>query len=223
MTRGRPKKINEEVTSAPMVIEHPDTAQDAFLLFQQNVPAIIRDTQGAGYKYATLDSMISAVRPLLNELGFILRFENSVEGVNAIIEFKDGTKYSTNSMPFPSPYPTDPQVAGAWHTYLRRYTLSALLGVASEDDTDGKAQIAYVEAKSPSKDPTMAQKTSMATLEKAIMEASPERLSSQLKKLIEDQTAFVSGKKTAFSLTGDEYESLIDLINTRLTGESQIV
>lgn len=89
-------------------------------------------------KYATLDEVISVSKKLLANNGFTIiqspYNDGEVMGVETMflhesgeyIRGKFGSKFTSQ----------DPQKAGGLITYYRRYSLSAMLNVASENDDD---------------------------------------------------------------------------------------
>jgi len=105
-----------------------------------------KDTQGFGYKYATLDSILEMIRPVLakNKLT-IIQGEDIVDSmivVQTILMHESGEYAETISK---APYielkgMNSYQSLGAGITYLRRYAISSLLGIASEEDTDANVK-----------------------------------------------------------------------------------
>ena len=105
-----------------------------------------KDTQGFGYKYATLDSILEMIRPVLakNKLT-IIQGEDIVDSmivVQTILMHESGEYIETISK---APYielkgMNSYQSLGAGITYLRRYAISSLLGIASEEDTDANVK-----------------------------------------------------------------------------------
>jgi hypothetical protein len=89
-------------------------------------------------KYATLDEVISVSKKILADNGFSVMQspynDGEVMGVETMflhesgeyIKGKFGSKFTSQ----------DPQKAGGLITYYRRYSLSAMLNVASENDDD---------------------------------------------------------------------------------------
>lgn len=118
----------------------------AMCALQAAVPlALKRDASNdtAGYRYMTLDALIAATRPLLNEHGFTLTqwptmVERGTEGMlpalTTNLNHIDGGRWS-DTMPL---YLTDKtmQGLGTAITYARRYAWASVLGIAAEEDTD---------------------------------------------------------------------------------------
>ena len=90
-------------------------------------------------KYAPLDAIIDATRPILAKHGLAVTqqpiFMEGTAGVETTILHKGG--HSTTSTLLLPLKDQSPQGAGSAITYARRYALAAVLGVASEDDDDG--------------------------------------------------------------------------------------
>lgn len=93
-------------------------------------------------KYAPLSEILELVRPLLAVNGLsitqeLLSIDGKV-GVSTLITHSSGEWVETE--PFYLTMEKDTaQGAGSCITYARRYSLSAILGISSEDDDDGNA------------------------------------------------------------------------------------
>ena len=112
---------------------------------QAEWPAIGRDATGFNNKYAPLDKVLAAVRPVLakHELSFV-QTPGTSDHIDQIVltsmlvhssgEFLE----ETMTMPVPQVGKSNAaQCYGAGLTYARRYSLEAFLGIASTEDTDG--------------------------------------------------------------------------------------
>lgn len=109
------------------------------------VQAISKSKQAYGYKYATLDSLIDMLRGALPKHGLWFTQSPSTgegrislttrvlhvsgEWIEDTIEIQSDSALSGKV--------NEVQKAGAAITYLRRYTLSSIFGVASDEDVDG--------------------------------------------------------------------------------------
>lgn len=94
------------------------------------------------YGYADLAAVLEVVRPVLGENGIaIIQLPNSSNGtvtVSTILAHRSG-QFIRNNLSL-SCSNGDPQALGSAITYLRRYALQSMLGVApSEEDDDGQA------------------------------------------------------------------------------------
>jgi hypothetical protein len=121
------------------------TLPQALAKAQLDFPAIRFDSEaqlggGRRYRYASIAAILDAVRPTLNKHGILLSQEPSqadgVVSVTTKLMLGEQTISSTLSAPMSR---------GGFHelgsaiTYLRRYGLSSMLGVAAEEDEDGHA------------------------------------------------------------------------------------
>ena len=122
----------------------------ALASFQQEVPVILKDTSGYGYKYADLPAIFEVINPLLkkNGLGFyqaVNTFANMnktcIDTVIFHIESGEEIKSSTE---IPQGVQlkgmNDFQVLGSAITYIKRYALSSLLGLVTDKDTDASGE-----------------------------------------------------------------------------------
>ncbi len=117
-----------------------------FYQFQQNVRNPKKTAAGQGYKYMTLDDLITHAREAMKDLG--LSFSQEVRsGENGDIELMTRIYHTSGQwLAFgPLILPADNgqdmnriQQAGSAITYARRYSLAAALGIASEEDNDGQ-------------------------------------------------------------------------------------
>ena len=120
--------------------------------FQFLCPEIVKDKEGGGnsfkYKYASLPGIIRQVKQPLSECGLTFRWEIDDKGkehqieVSCILSHCDGHSEhnSMSAMPDDSGAKNDIQQRGSAVTYLQRYTLIGVLGIASaNDDDDGKS------------------------------------------------------------------------------------
>ena len=108
-------------------------------------------------KYAPLNEVLNTVRPILGKYGFsvmqIPTFDNANCSVNTILTHKSG---GCISFPALQNKPTKPDVQGMGSTltYLRRFSLNAILGVMGEVDDDGNAASSKTDKKLEQKDET---------------------------------------------------------------------
>lgn len=108
--------------------------------FQQEVPVIHKATQGYGYSYSDLPKIFSVINPLLKKhgLGFTQLINN--EGVNTILFHVESGEEIESTTPIPQGVQlkgmNDFQVLGSAITYIRRYSISSILGIVTDKDTD---------------------------------------------------------------------------------------
>ncbi len=99
-------------------------------------------TRGGGkysFRYATLDKILDMARPVLAAEGLAL-FQpistNEKGGLVLVTRLLHRSgEWMETSIPLPAPG-GDPQSFGSAVTYLRRYAVTALLGIASDEDDD---------------------------------------------------------------------------------------
>ena len=133
--------------------------------FKANPPSVVKGSSasfGAGkasYDYATLDTVTGAVIPSLSAHGLSHHWSTSQEGgrvsVTCTLTHRDGHAESvTLSAPEDTSGSKNPiQAIGSTVTYLQRYTLLAITGLAAEGhDDDGHA--AYRQTRQPVPQPT---------------------------------------------------------------------
>jgi len=110
---------------------------------QGEFPPIIKDktvtTGSYGFSYASLDAILDACRPALTKHGLALvqlLEHNGQPCIRTELRHADGGVLGS-SFPLPN-MPERPQQLGSLITYHRRYAITALLGVAAEEDDDGQ-------------------------------------------------------------------------------------
>ena len=129
------EKVNSELFTALA------KAQAAFPVVEKN------RTAGKGssfsYKYADISDIIEAIKPHLaaNGLSFTQSFDfygtpAAVLVLKTTIHHSSGESH-TSCLPMPDPSKMKPQDFGSVTTYMRRYGLGALIGIASDEDIDG--------------------------------------------------------------------------------------
>jgi hypothetical protein len=132
--------------------------------FQNEVPVILKDTAGHNYKYADLPQIISTINPILKEkkLGYYQALNGS-KIKTVIFHCESGESIeSETDVPFDSLVYEEAtktfngvstkvmvikgfegmnraQAIGSLITYFRRYSLSTILGLVTDTDTDGTA------------------------------------------------------------------------------------
>ncbi len=112
--------------------------------FQQEVPTIHENTQGYGYTYSDLNKIFKTINPLLKKhgLGFTqLLNGNSLKTV--VFHVKSGESIESN-VEIPQGVQlkgmNDFQVLGSAISYLRRYSISAILGLVTDKDNDASGE-----------------------------------------------------------------------------------
>lgn len=95
------------------------------------------------YKYASLDAIAQEIKPILHNHG--VAYMQSVGGLNSnaltlttrIFNSKGQYIEDTAALPPVNGGSNAAQALGMSITYMRRYALSAMLGITSDEDTDG--------------------------------------------------------------------------------------
>jgi hypothetical protein len=118
--------------------------------FQQSVGTINKDSTGHNYNYASLDNIVAIITPFLkeNNLGFTHTFEGT-DIICTLFNIEGETITSRATLPQEIMRGMNAsQSVGASITYFRRYTLSAILGLVTDEDTDGVAKTATIKQNS---------------------------------------------------------------------------
>lgn len=135
----------------------------AQIAMQSELQDIGKDSKGYGYNYTSFESLTRYLRPLLTKhgLGFIQTSTNYGERIGVstrLIHTSGEWVEDTFTVPLVGlAKMNDYQVAGSAITYLKRYGLSAIVGIASDEDADAhgeqtKAQKAPAPAKATDDD-----------------------------------------------------------------------
>jgi hypothetical protein len=118
----------------------------AQIAMQAEMTDIGKDKQGFGYRYASFDSIVQHLRPLLAKhgLGFIQTSTSEEDriGVTTRLIHKSGEwvedTFMMNLVTLAKM--NNYQVAGSAITYLKRYGLSAIVGIAVDEDIDASGE-----------------------------------------------------------------------------------
>jgi len=115
--------------------------------FSANRPKIFKTKEvkfnSTHYKHASLDGIIQAITPALVKFGlsynWITKQENSIITVTCKVTHIDGHSESTSMSAGAdqSGGKNSIQAVGSTTSYLQRYTLCSILGLAASDDDDG--------------------------------------------------------------------------------------
>ena len=111
-------------------------AQAAFPSITRDKTVTVRTKTGGEYRfaYAPLDSILSAVRKPLADNGLALVQLLDGDALVTLLLHGSGQSISGRT---PTPQIGEIQAFGSAITYLRRYAIQALLGIAAEEDDDG--------------------------------------------------------------------------------------
>lgn len=112
--------------------------------FQQECPVILKDTTGYGYKYADLTAIFKVVNPLLKKHGLGFYQGVDVTSLKTVVFHIESGESLTESAEIPQGVSlkgmNDFQVLGSAITYMRRYQLSAMLGIITDADIDAEGE-----------------------------------------------------------------------------------
>jgi hypothetical protein len=185
--------------------------------------------QKVNFKYTPLGEIMATIYPLLAKHGLAVRHEIVEKGVEAILTHETYKKGNAVGMEEKQLQPTEHTVStnyireidnelrsglvrissggkmkdtGAEITYARRYTLTMLLGISSEDDKD-----AELLAESAQNAVKFAHGRARKGLEDAKTVKDLDRALSTLQR---DLEALEKGKAPALGLTKEQYNELID-------------
>ena len=112
-------------------------------VFQKECPVIKKNATGYGYNYATFDSIVDTVKPLLLKHGIVLIQSVGANQVGILLTTRLqhlSGEWIEDSFILPATQMkgvNNVQALGASITYGKRYGISAMLGIATDDDTDG--------------------------------------------------------------------------------------
>jgi len=125
--------------------EATDNVFKALLAFHKDPPPIIKEGKilmhNKERKYLTLDSILHAVRPALASQGLFIMQHLAGDSLITIIQHESG-QFIQSYFPFQTMQGSGTnnlQNLGGGLTYLRRYALTAILGIAADEDDDGNA------------------------------------------------------------------------------------
>jgi hypothetical protein len=107
-----------------------------------DIKPIQKDSNNPHFKsaYLSLDGLLEAVRPILKEhnLAVMQNIWAAGDGIacKTTLIHSTGSSISSDILIFPAAQKS-PQQLGSLITYLKRYQISAFLGISSDEDDDG--------------------------------------------------------------------------------------
>ena len=134
------------------------TIYSDFIGIQKELPPLVKDTQGDGYKYPTLNQLLDIVLPMCHDRGLgLMQVTHPVEGgvgVETVLFNENNEHISSGILAMPLTTDGDgniinvggvkrsggvygqfgAQAYGSALTYARRYSLTAFFGMKAEDD-----------------------------------------------------------------------------------------
>lgn len=148
-------EIADGLPDGDVLPHYPNGLFHALHLFQQEVPNLIKNAQGYGYKFVDLGELITMIKPTLakyklgfsqplqgNSLKTIIFFYPTGQTIESVVEIPQGVQLKGMN---------DFQVLGSAISYLRRYSLVSCLGLVSEVDNDASGVQVKKENKVPEK------------------------------------------------------------------------
>ncbi|MED1478151.1 ERF family protein [Bacillus pseudomycoides] len=116
----------------------------ALVKFNSEVNKIAKDADNPFFKnnYATLDTIIDEIRPILSKNGLSIMQIPSGDGQNVTLKtlliHESGEWLESDELTM-KPVKNDPQAVGSCITYARRYSLAAFLSLNTGEDDDGNS------------------------------------------------------------------------------------
>ena len=200
--------------------------------FQGKMTAVKKDATNPFYKskYATLDIIWETIRKPLSENGLsVAQTMNLTEGNNVL----ETTLYHTSGewisgTQLVNPVKNDPQGLGSAITYARRYSLSAILGLVSDDDDDANTATKLAqEVKVPVKPipptaetPQKSEGITVPQTKKIHATAKDKELSAEEAR---DYMRKTFKKNSTKELTKEEASTMIEFLNEIKPGELPLV
>lgn len=188
-------------------------AQGAFLAIEKNRSVEITMKTGGKYRfrYADLEQILAKTRQALSANGLALFQSLETQPNNAVLRcelvHKDGGRVSSEvSIPHPHTV-QDPKSFGAMVSYYRRYMVTAMLGVAADDDLDEDGQEGSQPTGQATSQPT-GQKPAVTQPQRRPAASKPEQTGEPA---TQGEIAYITKKITAKGITVAEARSLAGL------------
>lgn len=185
-------------------------AQGAFLAIEKNRSVEITMKTGGKYRfrYADLEQILAKTRQALSANGLALFQSLETQPNNAVLRcelvHKDGGRVSSEvSIPHPHTV-QDPKSFGAMVSYYRRYMVTAMLGVAADDDLDEDGQEGSQSIGQATSPPT-GQKPTVTQPQRRPATAKPEQTGEPA---TQGEIAYINKKITAKGITVAEARNL---------------
>ena len=120
-----------------------ETIAAAFQKALSEIKAVTKDSKNPFLKnkYASLDAIIETCKPVLAANGLAFFQQVTTEGVNTVIMHTSGEKIESGYLKIDyeiSKGLSHAQACGVSITYSKRYQLGSMLGISTEEDTDGQ-------------------------------------------------------------------------------------
>jgi hypothetical protein len=192
--------------------------------FQSEVPNIYKNSQGYGYKFADLGEINDIIKPLLTKhgLGYVQPINGSTiktivfhvesgESLESLADIPQGVHLKGMN---------DFQVLGSAITYLRRYSLSSILGLITDEDADAAGDQIKPKATSVVRDRAIEQKEA----ETGILSRAKKIINIELEKAGYDtapaKIAFIASAISKATIDDlDDADSIMDALQNNNSGE----
>lgn len=121
----------------------------ALSLFHEKMKPVVKDKLNPHFKnkYASLDSILESIKEPLKSANLIFS-QMPLEGgklKTVLVETESGESIESTMDILLTKH--DPQAQGSALTYARRYALSSILGISTDEDDDGNASTPTTEQK----------------------------------------------------------------------------
>jgi len=112
----------------------------ALVKFHEKVLPVKKDVDNSFFKskYASLDNILREIEEALDYAGLSFAQFPDGDGLTTILMHPESGEWMESTFTVPLAK-QDPQGAGSALTYMRRYALGAVLGLATETDDDGNS------------------------------------------------------------------------------------
>ena len=118
--------------------------------FQNEVPVIHEGTKGFNYTYSDLNTIFKVIKPLLKKHGLTFTQPLNGNSLKTILVHVESGELIESVIDIPNVQlkgQNDYQALGSGITYLRRYSLSCLLGLITDKDADAHGEQVPVQKK----------------------------------------------------------------------------
>lgn len=190
----------------------------ALAKFNVQLESISKDKTNPFFKsaYLSLDMILNTVRPLLAEQGLsILQFPsgNSKQVGMVTILLHESGEFIQSTVITTATAKNDIQNLGSCISYLKRYSVSAMLGISADEDDDGNV----ASGKTPPKKQTATEKKEGAMTSKQKMDKIKALVKQVASKESKDEKEVMTEiKKEVGTVSADKADNIISLLEGKL-------
>lgn len=168
-------------------------------------------------KYAPLDVVLNVLRPVLGKYGLSVMQIPTIDGefvkVDTLLMHKDGAFMSIEGLCVKPPKMSAQEI-GSVITYLRRYTISAIVGIASEEEDDDGNQSS---GKKSVSEPEDISKMTFATIKAKTTALGKDKMGVVGESAVSEKIEETLGKGMKIAKTTEEHkDKLVELYNKLL-------